>query len=39
MIPNRNTFMTYYANSHWNLQEVEDGHYWEKFRQYRMGVE
>jgi len=38
-IPNRNTFMTYYANSHWNLQEVEDGHYWEKFKQYRMGVE
>jgi hypothetical protein len=32
-------FMTYYVNAHWNLQEVEDGHYWEKFKQYRMEAE
>jgi hypothetical protein len=38
-IPNRDMFMTYYTNSHWNLQEVEQGHLWEKFKQYRMEIE
>ena len=38
-IPNRDMFMTYYVNSHWSLKEIEDGHYWEKFKQYRMEVE
>jgi len=38
-IPNRDMFMTYYTNSHWSLQEVEDGHYWEKFKQYRLEIQ
>lgn len=39
MIPNRAMFMTYYVNSHWSLKEVEDGHYWEKFKKYRLEAE
>ena len=38
-IPNRDMLMTYYTNSHWSLQEVEDGHYWEKFKQYRLEIQ
>ena len=31
IMKDRTNFITYYANSHWNLDEVKKGLYWEKY--------
>lgn len=34
-LPDREQFLTYYANAHWNLDEIKSGKLWEKFIRYR----
>lgn len=34
-LPDRDQFLTYYANAHWNLDEIKNGVLWEKFMRYR----
>jgi hypothetical protein len=36
--PDRDMFLTYYVNSHWSLEEIKNGDYWEKFKNYRIDV-
>lgn len=35
-LPDRDQFLTYYANAHWNLDEIKSGKLWDKFKRYRI---